>query len=173
MSWLLNGVPQSDTGFVTGDPPISYPRNWIATASPSERAAVGITAAPVPKPFDSTFFDGWDKDGKLIEKNLADLKTYWKNLQETHANGLLNDSDWMVVREAEGGASCHSAWKTYRGQVRVQCNTRQTKIGETTTTTKLQQLITAPDKVIKNTLTGEMMTNPDPFLPLWPTPPTC
>jgi hypothetical protein len=54
--FLLNGTPISlDVEFTTPDG-TRYPSNWIRLASPTERAAIGITEAPDPEYFDQRFY---------------------------------------------------------------------------------------------------------------------
>lgn len=49
--YLLNGKVLEDNGFVAGD--VCYPPNWIAMATPEERAAIGIMEADEPTRPDS------------------------------------------------------------------------------------------------------------------------
>ncbi len=194
MPYTRNGSPQPDTGFTSGD--VSYPAGWIA-ANKSEWSKLNIEEVDEPyvRHYDRKYFWGWSSDGStLLEKQLEDkdvvddkgvkqkdsdgnqivqagLKTVCKQEQEHAAKVTLEASDWMVVRAAEGGTAVPSEWKTFRSAVRTKCNERQTKIDSVTTTTKLRDLMMAPAQVIKNTLTGEMMENPDPYLPEWPTAP--
>ena len=54
--FLLNGTPISlDVEFTTPDG-TRYPSNWIRLASPTERAAIGITEAPDPEYYDQRFY---------------------------------------------------------------------------------------------------------------------
>ena len=193
MPYTRNGIPQADTGFTEGD--VTYPAGWIAS-NKGQWATFNIEEVekPYSRPFDGKYFWGWDDDGKAIEKELNDrdavdrdgnklkdddgdqviergVKTICKIEQDEIAKTLLVGSDWMVIRAAEGGTAVPSAWATYRSAVRTKCNERQTKIDSAATTTKLRDLMIAPAEVVKNTLTGEMMENPDPYLPEWPTAP--
>ena len=200
MPYTRNGNPQPDTGFTVGG--INYPRGWIANPpNKSQWASLGIEEVADPTPYDQEYYWGWSSDGKtLLDKQLEDkeavdsktgekikdadgnqviekgLKFYKKAQQDEIAKGMLSGSDWMVVREAEGGTAISSEWKTYRAAVRTKCNERQVKIGEVTTTTKLKELCNAPSKVHESKdsdgkPTGNLITNPNPHLPDWPTAP--
>lgn len=189
MPYTRNGNPQPDTGFTVND--VVYPSGWIANpANKSQWSGLGIAEVAGPKPYDQRFYWGYDEDDKIIEKELDDkdavdddgnklkdedgdqvitygLKTVWKRIQSDAANGILSSSDWMVVREAEGGTALPSTWKTYRAAVRTKCNERQTQIAGVSSTTKLKELVDAPAKVIDPS-NGNTVDNTDPFLALWP-----
>ena len=44
------------------------------------------------------------------------------------ASSTLAQSDWMRIREEDGGTSMLSDWKTYRSDVRAASNTKETEI---------------------------------------------
>ena len=56
------------------------------------------------------------------------LKDRHKGLIIKQAYSALQDSDWMVIRAAEGGTAVPSAWTTYRAAVRTKANDMQTLI---------------------------------------------
>ena len=56
------------------------------------------------------------------------LKDRHKGLINKQAYSALQDSDWMVIRAAEGGTAVPSAWTTYRAAVRTKANDMQTLI---------------------------------------------
>ena len=57
------------------------------------------------------------------------LKTNYKAVINQQAGGLLQDTDWMVVRAAEGGTAVPSAITTWRAAVRTKANAMCTAIG--------------------------------------------
>ena len=57
------------------------------------------------------------------------LKSQRKGQINSNAAGLLQSTDWMVVRAAEGGTAVPSANTTYRAAVRTAANSMCTKIG--------------------------------------------
>ena len=189
MPYTRNGNPQPDTGFTVND--VVYPKGWITNpANKSQWSGLGIAEVAGPKSYDQRFYWGYDKDDKILEKELEDKdavdkdgnkvkdedgnqviqegqKTIWKRAQNKAAKSLLSESDWMVVREAEGGTALPSTWKTYRAAVRTKCNERQTQIAGVSSTTKLKELVDAPAKVTDPD-TGNIVDNTNPFLVLWP-----
>ena len=50
------------------------------------------------------------------------LKSEKKTEINGTANGLLQETDWMVIREADGGTAMPSNIKTYRAAVRTKAN---------------------------------------------------
>ena len=63
-------------------------------------------------------------DGVLTEG----LKTIHKRTINAQAGGLLQDTDWMVVRAAEGGTAVPSDTTTKRAAVRTKANAMQVQI---------------------------------------------
>ena len=74
-----------------------------------------------------------------VAKDLADVtnddgfttlgvKTNEKNAVKITAASLLEPSDWMVIRAAEGGTAVPSAVATYRAAVRTKSNSMETAI---------------------------------------------
>ena len=57
------------------------------------------------------------------------LKTNYKGVINLQAGGLLQATDWMVVRAAEGGTAVPSAITTWRAAVRTKANAMQVQIG--------------------------------------------
>ena len=56
------------------------------------------------------------------------LKTNYKAVINSQAGGLLQDTDWMVVRAAEGGTAVPSDITTWRAAVRTKANAMQVQI---------------------------------------------
>ena len=139
MGYKLNGAPLAlDVPFKDSDG-TNYPANWLRNSTATERAAVptgGITWEADPPWYNKKFY--WAADNP---KDIAELKPNWVQQQKATAKGLLIDTDWMVTREAEGGTSIPSAWKTYRAAVRTQCGLREATINACADTAKLAATI--------------------------------
>lgn len=56
------------------------------------------------------------------------LKYNHKQVINSQAAGLLQGTDWMVIREAEGGTAVPSATTTWRAAVRTKANAMQVQI---------------------------------------------
>jgi len=69
-------------------------------------------------------------DANNVEGEVATrgLKYNHKIIINQQAAGLLQDTDWMVIREAEGGTAVPSATTTWRAAVRTKANAMQVQI---------------------------------------------
>jgi hypothetical protein len=125
-------TPQSVT--VNG---IQYPRNIFTRWSKAELANIGI------KPYrevgvDSRYY--WQGQATTeigdevvvtyasTERDVADLKKNMKALVKALAASKLAETDWMVVRAAEGGTAVPEAVTAYRVAVREASNTKEAEI---------------------------------------------
>lgn len=139
--FLLDGKPLAlDRAFTHAG--IQYPANWLRLASPAERAAIGITEVPGPRPYDQRFYWGWTTNGTLIPKDHDQLVTQWSDQTNTTANTLLTPTDWMVVREVDNGKVMPSGIKEWRQKVRYACEDKITMLTLTKTTDELANYVT-------------------------------
>ena len=69
--------------------------------------------------------DGLGTEGEVATRG---LKYNHKIIINQQAAGLLQDTDWMVIRESEGGTAVPSATKTWRAAVRTKANAMQVQI---------------------------------------------
>ena len=136
---LASGVPFTDSEGTI------YPANWITNASKSELEAVptgGITWVDDPPVHDQRFY--WSSDSP---KPIADLKAQWIQIQKDEANKLIAKTDWMVIRQTEGGTNVPNDTKTYRAAVRTKSKEREDQITACSDTDALAALITASTKL--------------------------
>lgn len=121
-----------------------YPSNIFSMWSNSELATIGI----VPVTIDNTNLKdkkyyintnqsfAYDTEtgvatasyGTATAKDLAELKTEKKNEVNSEAGSILQPTDWMVVRAAEGGTAVPSSITTKRAAVRTKANAMCTQI---------------------------------------------
>jgi hypothetical protein len=81
-----------------------------------------------------------DSDGnQVVTKG---LKTNKKEMIDRQCAGLLQDSDWRVIRAKETGATLNAGWKTWRASVRTKCNSMQTQITNASDVDALATLFT-------------------------------
>ena len=117
---------------------IQHPRNIFTLWSKAELAAIGIKPASitaVDTRYKNTGELTWDTSGAeavgtyaTTDKVAADLKTEMKATVKSLASSLLQPSDWMHLREGDGGTAMPADWKTYRAAVRTSSNTKETEI---------------------------------------------
>jgi hypothetical protein len=62
------------------------------------------------------------------EKNVDDLKVQMKAKVKSIASSTLSHSDWLSIREHDGGTSMPADWKTYRADVRAASNAKEAEI---------------------------------------------
>ena len=137
----ITGLIPRPKSMTIGD--IQYPHNIFGLWSVSELEALGIYEITID------YTNLKDKDyynntaityafssgaatgsyGTATAKDLADLKTKHKETINREAYNSLQDSDWLVVRAAEGGTAVPSTWTTYRAAVRTKANDMETLIG--------------------------------------------
>ncbi len=141
MGYKLNGKPlELDVAFTDSDG-AQYPSTWLRNSNATLRAAVktgGITWEDDPPWYDQRFYRA--KNSPLP---IADLKADYIQRQKISARSLLNESDWQVIREKEGGTAVSSDMKTYRAAVRTQCKAREDQITACSNTDALATLIQA------------------------------
>jgi peptidoglycan hydrolase-like protein with peptidoglycan-binding domain len=68
------------------------------------------------------------------------LKTIKKEMIDQQCAGILQPSDWRVIRAKETGGTMNSGWKTWRASVRTKCNSMQTQIDGATNVDELKAL---------------------------------
>ena len=101
----------------------------FAFASSTVTATYGTATA---LPLDDVLFtaqnetDGLGTEGEIKQYG---LKPQHKAVINSQAGGLLQDTDWMVVRAAEGGTAVPSDITTWRAAVRTKANAMCTAIG--------------------------------------------
>ncbi|NDH86088.1 hypothetical protein EBY67_03415 [bacterium] len=137
--FIFNNQPLSpDSAFTDPKTGIQYPSNWLRLASPEERAAIGITEAPDPAPYDQRFY--WSPD---LPKDHGQLVEQWISTTRTTANTLLAPTDWQVIREADNSKPMDAAIKADRQLIRDAAGIRIAAINATTTTEELAAYITS------------------------------
>ena len=136
----ITGLIPRPKAMTIGD--TQYPHNIFGLWSTSELEAIGIYEVTIDSTNrkDKDYYNNTDityafssgavtgSYGTAIAKNLADLKTRYKEKTNTQAYSHLQDSDWLVVRAAEGGTAVPGAWATYRAAVRTKANSMETQI---------------------------------------------
>jgi len=137
--FILDGKPLALDRAFTHDG-VQYPANWLRLAGPAERAAIGITEAPDPEPYDQRFY--W---GPGLPKDHTQLVEQWSQQTRTTANTLLAPTDWIIIREADNGKAADPAIKTWRENIRLATGTKITAITGTADTDELAAYITGAE----------------------------
>ena len=83
------------------------------------------------KPLDDILFTAQDETDELgVEGEVKQpgIRKGYKDIINQQAGGLLQNTDWMVVRAAEGGTAVPSDITTWRAAVRTKANAMQVQI---------------------------------------------
>jgi len=81
--------------------------------------------------------DGVELDPVVVIKG---LKTIKKEMIDQQCAGILQPSDWRVIKAKETSTTMDSGWKTYRASVRTKCNSMQTQIDDASNVDELKAL---------------------------------
>ena len=117
---------------------VQHPRNIFTQWTKAELAAIGIKPASitaVDTRYKNTGELTWNTSGAeavgtyaTTDVAVADLKADMTATVQSHAAGILAQTDWYTIREAEGGTAMPADWKTYRAAVRTASNAKETEI---------------------------------------------
>jgi len=117
---------------------VTYPRQIFRKWSKAELAELGITPVRVVTPDHRYHNTGAETltlvDGETVisyattDKDVDQLKTSMKAKVKSMASSTLGHSDWMRIREEDGGTTMPADWKTYRSDVRAMSNTKEVEI---------------------------------------------
>ena len=122
---------------------VNYPSNIFMLWTSSELEAIGIYKIVIdnsnlknPEYYintDQSFAFASDtvtaSYGTATALDLAILKTARCSAIDQQAGSILKNTDWMVIRAAEGGTAVPSATTTWRAAVRTKANAIQVQIG--------------------------------------------
>jgi hypothetical protein len=103
---------------------VQYPQNWLHLTSLQEKALLGIVEVSVASyPADDRFYwvNSVLENGTLTytntPKDLASLKTQWKNTIRQQAHSILLPTDYMEIRNMKD-ATYKPEWMVWRESVR-------------------------------------------------------
>ena len=117
---------------------VTHPRQIFRKWSKAELAELGITPARVERVDQRYHNTGAETltlvDGETVisyattDRDVGQLKANMKAKVRSIASSTLAQSDWMRIREEDGGTSMSADWKTYRADVRAASNTKEAEI---------------------------------------------
>ena len=117
---------------------VQHPANIFRVWSKEELDAIGFKPARIES-VDQKHYDTGAESYNLVDgewvisyaatpKALDVLKTTMKAEVKAIAASKLSGSDWMSIREAEGGTAMPVDWKNYRVAVRAESNEKEGEI---------------------------------------------
>jgi hypothetical protein len=119
---------------------VQHPANIFRLWSKADLAAIGFKPARMASAdsrYNNLGGETYALDGSTDEwvisytetpKSVADLKANMKESVSSLAQGALLGSDWMSIRESDGGTAMPADWKTYRAAVRTTSNAKEIEI---------------------------------------------
>ena len=136
--WYVDGVGLVKTPRGLTIDVIQHPRNIFTQWTKAELAAIGIKPASitaVDTRYKNTGELTWNTSGAeavgtyaTTDVPVADLKANMIESVNSLAASKLVGSDWMHLREGDGGTAMPADWKTYRTAVRTTANAKETEI---------------------------------------------
>lgn len=146
MAWTYSSkIIREGRGWIDNNG-IKHPSTW-GRWSDAEKQAAGLVWQNDPAPYDNRFY--WDantpkalddvnevdEDGDPLLDEDGDqvvtlgLKSQWKNTIKKQANGLLEPTDWMIVKASEVSSyTVPAATLTHRAAIRTASNTIEAAI---------------------------------------------
>ena len=163
----INRIFKVPTAFKHPTTGIQYPRNWLTLASDSEKASVGFIEVTYSGSYKSSEYYNNIESAPVYDaskgtvvitksstaKNLANLKTSKKQSASDNAYGILQSTDWYVVRKEEIGTAIPSNVTEYRTAVRLVCNSLKTAIDSASDVDAVAALYYNADGIDPATLT--------------------
>ena len=127
---------------------VTYPKNIFTVWSVDELIAIGIYPYSEVKD-DGRFYDfgslSYDIQATEVigtyvstAKNLNDIKEQMISEVKRTASQYLSTTDWLAIREYEGGDSIPDDVKTKRATVRTESNTKETEINTLTSISEIE-----------------------------------
>ena len=99
-----------------------HPNNWMIWDD-YFKTTMGLKWEDDPVSVDNRFY--WSEGNP---KDLAELKTTWKDNMKTSANIILAKTDWYVTRKSELGTAIPDSVSKYRASVKTAVVTIETAI---------------------------------------------
>jgi hypothetical protein len=136
--WTYNGLRKREGRVWTDNNGTMYPSQWWSRTTKEEKEAKGLVWVDDPVQYDSRFYTG-DGTPKVLEDVSEEidgetvvtkgLKSKAIDMVKAQAAGLLNPTDWMVIKAAEvDDYSVPAEITTYRAAVRTASNDIETSI---------------------------------------------
>tara|TARA_B100000073_G_scaffold326073_1_gene310409 strand:- start:25 stop:885 length:861 start_codon:yes stop_codon:yes gene_type:complete len=138
----INKVFKASEAFKHPTTGIQYPRNWLNLANDSEKASVGFVEVKYSGAYkdDKYYINSesspvYDASAKTVTitktstaRDVASLKTSFKESITQAAWSLLNTTDWYVTRKSETSTAIPAKITAFRTAVRLVCNSHKTAV---------------------------------------------
>ena len=138
---------------------VQYPANIFTLWSKAELATLNIKPYSEVQPDTRYYWTGevsyQDTGDEVVgtyaktDRDVDALKINMKNSVKSAAAANLAGTDWMVIRELEGGTAEPKDVKDYRTAVRTASNTKETEIDALTTLAAIQAYEAVPHEYVQ------------------------
>ena len=118
--------------YINTDETFTYYDSVAVGGTTYTNTVVGAYGVATPQSLDDTT----NPDGTVT----PGLKSNAVTTQQQQAYGILQPSDWYVVRQQENGTAVPTNWNTWRQSIRTTCENQITMINACTTVPELQAL---------------------------------
>jgi len=136
--WIYNGKGLREGRGWSDDNGTQHPANW-GRWSAEEKQERGLVWQDDPAPYDNRFY--WSAG---VPRDVEVLKADAVKTCKQQAAGLLQDSDWYIVRNSETGDAIPQDVLDYRQAVRAASNVIETSIEACTTHDEFMALYVTP-----------------------------
>jgi hypothetical protein len=144
---------------------VSHPKSIFTTWHADDLRAIGIFPYR-EEPVDNRYYNSGEATYSIgatsvigtyegTAKDLDQLKENWINQVKSIAASRLAQTDWMVIRQTEGGTPVPTDISTYRSALRVASNEKETAINALTT---IVEAIAYDNEEVTETVDGEEVT---------------
>ena len=138
---------------------VQYPANIFTLWSKAELATLNIKPYSEVQPDTRYYWTGevsyQDTGDEVVgtyaktDRDVDALKINMKDTVKSIAASKLAETDWMVIRELEGGTAEPKDVKDYRTAVRTASNTKETEIDALTTLAAIQVYEAVPHEYVR------------------------
>ena len=138
---------------------VQYPANIFISWSTEELATLNIKPYREVQPDTRYYWTGevsyQDTGDEVVgtyaktDRDVDALKINMKDTVKSIAASKLAETDWMVIRELEGGTAEPKDVKDYRTAVRTASNTKETEIDALTTLAAIQVYEAVPHEYVR------------------------
>ena len=148
--WTYTGLRKREGQVWTDNNGIKYPSQWWSRTTNAEKIAVGLVWVDAPVQYDSRFYTGNGTPKALDDTGSGEtlvkgLKSVAIDNVKAQASGLLQPTDWMVIKAAEiADYTVPSEVTVYRAAVRTASNTIETAINSAADHNAFMALYNAP-----------------------------
>ena len=130
---------------------VKYSSGWLRNSTDAERAEIGIVESPDPEVYDTRFYTSNGEALRLEDLEIErddlsitspGLRTFWLQSNKIRLKGLLQETDWYIVRKYERDVDVPAEVEAYRAAVHAEGARLEEAILAATTVEELEEVVT-------------------------------